>query len=79
MKRFQNYFHFEVADGYVSGRFNIYQALHGGIMLVLADSMVTLTYAQVKDLNIDVTRFDHYNEALFLDYYKEQIASGNFQ
>ena len=46
------HFEYETTDGKRKGFFNVYQAKNGAIMLVMGDSLITLSFEQINQLNL---------------------------
>lgn len=46
------YFEYEITEGKRKGSFNVYQAKNGAIMLAMGDSMITLSFKQINQLNL---------------------------
>ena len=52
------------------GDFSIYQAIHGGIVMAMANRFITLSHFQVTSLSINYLEIEDFNHSDFLKYYK---------
>lgn len=67
-------YNYKTGDITHKGDFNIYQARHGGIMLLMAKKAVVLTKQQVDDLPINPYELEDFDIDSYNDYYKCAVA-----
>ena len=51
--------------------FNIYQAMNGGIYLMIGKKVTELTVSQILDLSIDVYDLDDFDYDMYCSRYKK--------
>jgi hypothetical protein len=70
-------FSYQSGDTTFKGDFNIYQARHGGIMLLMGNTAVCLTQQQVNDLAITVYELAEFDLDSYKSFYENEKQALN--
>jgi hypothetical protein len=70
-------FSYQVGDTTYKGDFNIYQARHGGIMLLMGKTAICLTQQQVNDLAIDCYGLAEFDIDAYKSFYENEKQALN--
>lgn len=70
MKRENNFFTYDVSgNGYVKGKFNIYQSISGSIVLCMGNGFIILSRKQIDELHINIYDLIDFDYKTFGKYY----------
>jgi hypothetical protein len=70
-------FSYQSGDTTFKGDFNIYQARHGGIMLLMGNTAVCLTQEQVNNLAIDCYSLAEFDFNSYKSFYENERQALN--
>lgn len=70
-------FSYQIGDTTYKGEFNIYQARHGGIMLLMGKTAACLTQQQVNDLAIDCYGLAEFDVDAYKSFYENEKQALN--
>lgn len=78
VKNKANRFCYSVENGYVTGFFNVYQAINGCVYLTMGHSTTKLSTDQIEELGIDVYSLKDFDHDAFVRAYASEKAVNRY-